>query len=58
MFMTPPPFGFVEPPPPPSPLNLLNYHLYGSLKVIFPQKKFPKMPIPHFTHKNLAPDQF
>ena len=23
----------------------------------FPPKKFPKTPIPHFTHKNFAPDQ-
>ena len=38
--------------------NLFSNHLNGFLKVIFPQKSFLKMPIPHFTHKNLASDQF
>ena len=55
------PTGYSElPSPSPSapPLNLFNYHLNGSFKVIFFQTKFLKMPIPHFTHKNHAPDQF
>ena len=59
LFMTPLPLhpGFTETSPH-SPLNLFNYHLNGFLIVIFPQKKFLKMPILHFTHKNLALDQF
>ena len=63
LFMTPhPPLplrpGFTETSPPHSPLDLFNYHLNGFLIVIFPPKKFLKMPILHFTHKNLALDQF
>ena len=61
LFMTPPPPphpGFTETCPPYSPLNLFNYHLNGVLIVIFPPKKFLKMPILHFAHKNLALDQF
>ena len=44
------PTGFAEPPPHLY-LNLFNYHLNGFPKVIFPRKKFLKMPIHHFKHK-------
>ena len=42
------PTGFAEPPPSPP---LKSIHLSPKWYSFFPEKKFLKMPIPHFKHK-------
>ena len=42
----------------PLPLNLFNYHLHGFLKVIFPPKKFLKVPISHLNIKTFLQTNF
>ena len=38
--------------------NLFRRNFYGSLKVIFPQEMFLKIPIPHLRHKALPQTNF